>query len=89
MQFDMSKNIEKIVTAFNKMAKIPKTFLKYGCIAFIALLFVGTILILLNSALLSYDSYLDLVSKSIIKVSFSIAAEVIIGSLVLDFMFKK
>lgn len=89
MLFNLTESIEKIYKAFNKMAKLPKLLLKYGSIFFIVLLFVGTVLILLNNTFLSFDSYLDLVSKSIVKISFSIAAEVIIGSLILDYVFKK
>lgn len=44
---------------------------------------------LLNTTVLNYDSYMDLVSKSLVKISFSIAAEAVIGGLVLDFVFKK
>jgi hypothetical protein len=89
MLLNLYKNIAKIVSTFDKMSKMPKMILKYGCIIFLAILFAGTVLVLLNNKFLSYDSYLDLVSKSIVKISFSIAAEAIIGSLILDYVFKK
>ena len=89
MQFNLSKNLEKIFTAFGKMAKLPKSVMKYGCIVFLVLLTAGSITALLNITVLNYDSYLDLVSKSLVKTSFSIAAEAVIGGLVLDFVFKK
>lgn len=85
----MSKKLEKIVTAFGKMGKVSKATIKYGCIVFLVLLAAGSIMALLNTTVLNYDSYMDLVSKSLVKTSFSIAAEAVIGGLVLDFVFKK
>jgi len=89
MQANLIKKIDKIVDAFNKMDKMPKALIKYGCYVFLGLFVIGTIMVLLNNTILTYDSYFDLLSKSIVKVSFSIAAEVIIGGLLLDFVFKK
>ncbi len=85
----LAKNFEKIVTAFGKIGKLPKVLMKYGCIAFLVLLAAGSVMALLNIAVLNYDPYIDLVSKSLVKTSFSIAAEAVIGGLVLDFVFKK
>lgn len=89
LQFNLSEKLEKIVSAFGKMSKMPKALMKYGLMAFFALLTVGTVMLMLNNTLLSYNSYLDLVSKSLVKTSFTIAAEAVIGGLVLDFVFKK
>jgi len=89
MQSNLAKSIEKIYTAFNKMDKLPKALIKYGCYVFLALFLIGNVMVLLNNVVLPYDSYLDLVSKSIVKVSFSIAEEVIIGALIMDFLFKR
>jgi hypothetical protein len=89
MQSNLAKNIEKIYTAFNKMDKLPKALIKYGCYVFLALFLIGNVMVLLNNVVLPYDSYLDLVSKSIVKVSFSVAEEVIIGALIMDFLFKR
>ncbi|NJD04180.1 MAG: hypothetical protein FIA99_16670 [Ruminiclostridium sp.] len=89
MQFNLSKNLEKIVTAFDKMSNLPKALMKYGCIVFLVLLTVGSVMALLNITVLNFDSNLDFVSKSLVKTSFSIAAEAVIGGLILDFVFKK
>ena len=89
MQFNMAQKLKKIATAFGKIEKLPKALLRYGCIVFLILLTVGSVLALLNNTVLNYNSYLDLVSKSLVKTSFSIAAEAIIGGLILDFVFKK
>lgn len=89
MHVNLTKNLEKIVTAFGKTGKLPKALMKYGCIVFLVLLAAGSILALLNMTVFNYDSYMDLVSKSLVKTSFSIAAEAVIGGLVLDFVFKR
>lgn len=89
MLFNLAKNLKQIVSTFEKMGKVPKALMKYGCITFLVLLAAGSIMALLNITVLEYDSYMDLVSKSLVKTSFSIAAEAVIGGLVLDFVFKK
>jgi len=89
MQSNIAKNIEKIRTAFTKMGKLPKALIKYGSCVFLAVFTVGTILVLLNNTLLPYNSYFDMVSKAIVTTSFTLAAEAIIGGLVMDFVFKR
>ncbi len=89
MQTNMYKNIEKIRTAFGNIGKLPKALIKYGCYVFFVLLTIGSVLVLLNNTVLPHNSYLDLVSKSIVTTSFTIAAEAIIGGLVIDFVFSK
>lgn len=89
MHSNLAGKIEKIVNTFNKMDKLPKALMKYGCISFLILFAIGNVMVLMSNTILIYDSYFDFVSKSLVKVSFSIAAEAIIGSLILDFIFKK
>lgn len=89
MQSNLIKNIEKILTAFSNMGKLPKALIKYGCFVFFGLFAIGTVLVLLNNTLLPYNSYFDMVSKAIVITSFTLVAEAIIGGLVMDFVFKK
>lgn len=89
MLTNINKNLERVYTAFNNLSILSRKVIKYGCILFLVMLVSGLVLLLLNANVLSYSSYLDLVAKSIVKTSFQIAAEVIIGGLILDFVFKK
>lgn len=89
MQTNINKSLERIFTAFTALGTLSKKVIKYGSILFLILLVTGLVLMLLNYTVLSYSSYLDMVAKSVIKTSFSIAAEIIIGGLVLDYAFKK
>ncbi len=84
-----TKNIEQIMSAFNKMHKFPKALMKFGTYIFVGILVIGMILVILNNTLLQYDPYLDTVSKEIVKTSFIIEAEAIIGSLIMDYVFRK
>ena len=89
MQSNLLKNIEKILTAYVNMGKLPKALIKYGSYVFFGIFTIGTLLVLLNNTLLPYNSYFDMVSKAIVITSFTLAAEAIIGGLVMDFVFKK
>lgn len=88
-QPNRTKYIKKIVTAFSGIQPLPKALLKYGIYAFLGLLVTGSVMVLLNNTILPYNSYFDMVSKEIVKTSFIIAAEAVIGSLAIDFAFKR
>lgn len=88
-QSNRTENIKKLVSAFNSIGKLPKALLKYGSFAFLLLFTIGTILVILNHTILPYNFHFDMVSKELVKTSFIIGAEVVIGSLVMDFVFKR
>lgn len=83
------QHIEKIFAEFNKLNKFPKAIIKYGIQAFFALFILGTLLVALNHSALDYDFYLELIATTIVKSSFTILAEVVIGGLLIDFVLKK
>lgn len=84
-----TKKLEKVVTAFSRMHKLPKTLIRYGLYIFTGIFVTGMILVILTNTVLEYDPYLDMVSKEIVKTSFIIAAETVIGGLIMDYVFKK
>lgn len=87
-QTNRTKNIEKIISAFNNMQKLPKTLIKFGIYVFLVIYVIGTVLVILGNTVLPYDPYFDMVSKEIVKVSFVLAAEAVIGSVVMDYVFR-
>lgn len=89
MHSNITEQIKKMYSAFGKLSKLPKALIKYGCYISLAVLTLGCILVLLNYIVLPFSSYLDLVSKTLVKTSFILAAESIIGGLVIDFLFRK
>lgn len=89
MQSNIAKSIKRIISQFVKLERIPKALLKYGSQVFLALLAIGTLLVILSRSVLGYDSYFEFVALNIVKSSFTVFAEVVIGALVMDFVFKK
>jgi hypothetical protein len=89
MQINLAKKIRKILAAFSEVNKIPAMVIKYGALVFLVLFAVGTALVVYNHTKPGYDSYLEFVALSVVKSSFTILAEAVIGGLLLDFLFKK
>jgi len=89
LQSNLAKQLDKILTAFSKLDKLPKALIKYGVYVSLAVLTIGCILVLLNYTILPYDSYFDMVSKKLVLTSFSLAAEAIIGGIVMDIVFRR
>lgn len=89
MQSNITKGIERIFTSFDSLNSLTKTMLKYGTQAFLALFALGALLVAYNHTSLNFDSYFEFIATSMVKSSFIILAEVIIGGLLIDFMFKK
>ncbi|HEY9062678.1 MAG TPA: hypothetical protein VIO64_19590 [Pseudobacteroides sp.] len=89
MYFNLTKNIKKIISEFNNLGKYTKTLLKVGSIVSFILLILGALLVIVNHFFMSKDLFYELVARTLVKNSFTILAEAIIGSLVLDYLFKK
>lgn len=85
----INKNIERIVEEFNKIGDLPKSALKYGIQFHLVLLALGTLLIVLNRHFLSFDYHIEFIALSLVKTSFTVLAEVVIGSLLIDYISKR
>ncbi|TYQ15568.1 UNVERIFIED_CONTAM: hypothetical protein Cloal_2038 [Acetivibrio alkalicellulosi] len=83
------KNIKKMAQEFNKVNKFSKSIIKYGTQISLALLFAGTIVIVLNHRVLSYNSQLVYIGTLVVRNSFIILAQAIIGGLLIDYITKK
>jgi len=88
-QSNRAYRVEKIISAFNRMHKLPRALFRFGAYMFLAIYITGAVLVILNNTLLPYDPYFDMVSKELVKTSFIVAAEVVIGSIVMDFVSKR
>ncbi|MDO8609389.1 MAG: hypothetical protein Q7R95_02490 [bacterium] len=88
MYSNLSKNVEKIFSAFYKLHKFTKTSIKYGTLACFTLLILGSVLIFLNHSGLNYDSNFEFIATSIIKSGFTNLTIVIIGAILIDYTFK-
>ena len=89
MQFNLSKSIRKIYTAFINLGKLPKYIIKYGSLVFLILFAAGTFLFVYNRAVLNYEPYFEFIATSIIKTSFTILAEAVVGGLLIDYIIGK
>jgi hypothetical protein len=88
MQTNTNKKLSRLISTLDNMNAFPKAIIKYGTRISLALLLAGSIIILFNH-FTGYDAFKSFVGTSIIKNSFSLLAEVIIGGLLIDFVFKK
>lgn len=89
MQTDILKNIKKMFNAFEKIDSHTIRTIKLGANISLLLLIAGMVLLIANRAVLNFDTYLEFVTLNIIKSSFTILAEIIIGGLLVDYVFNK
>jgi hypothetical protein len=89
MQTNISKGLDKIYSAFGDIGTCSKLLIKYGFRIFLLFFFLGAFLVIYNRQIVIYDSYFELIATSIVKSSFTILAEMVIGALVIDYIFKK
>ncbi len=85
----MKKQFDVLEKSFRNLNKLPKSLIKYGLYVFFAIFIVGAVMILINNTIFPYSRSLDLISKAIFTTSFTLAAEAVIGGLVMDIVFKR
>jgi len=88
MQMNQEKKLKKFRDAFDNIGKLPRNIIKYGLIVFLVLFAAGTAMVVYSRAALGYDPYLEHVAMSVVKTSFTILAEAVIGALIIDYVFK-
>lgn len=89
MHTDLRKNLKKILMELSKLGNFSKAIIKHGTQIFLGILALGTLLIVLNHTVLNYNMYYEFLATSIIKTSFILFAEAVIGGLVIDFIIKR
>ncbi|NLP14319.1 MAG: hypothetical protein GX383_07620 [Clostridium sp.] len=85
MQSNNFKKIEKITEKFNKMNRLSRLIIKYGTQAFMLMFFLGILTILLYKTIPGFNDYTFYLGTQIIKISFSVFAQAVIGGLLIDF----
>jgi hypothetical protein len=89
MQSNKTNGVEKILTSFDSLNTLPKIIIKFGTQTFLALFALGSFLVAYNHLILNCNPNYEFIATSLVHSSFTIFAEVIIGALVIDFIFKK
>lgn len=84
-----SERIEKIFEEFKNVNSFSKSLIKYGTLVALFILISGTILLVLNQFVLSFDSYKQFIGILIVKNSIVLLAEFIIGGLIIDYFTKR
>lgn len=85
----MNKNVEKVIKEFSELGKIPKIVLQTGSRVFISIIMAGTLLITFNHLNPVFNTYIEFAANSLVKTSFAILAETVIGGLLLDYAIKR
>jgi len=89
MQSNFGKSLEKIFSSLDNVNRFSKALIKYGTLIFILVFAVGCVLAVLNLTVLDFNVYRDFVAKSIVKTSFTLLAEAVIGGLIIDYVINK
>lgn len=89
MNTNLSKHFVKIYTAFSGLGNISKAAIKYGIWVFLLIFAVGTFMVVYNRIVLAYDPQFEFIATSLVRTSFVVLAEAIIGALALDYIFSK
>jgi hypothetical protein len=84
-----NSRIAKILAAISGLHTLTKKYIRFGTVLFLVLFSAGTALLLTNGIMFDFSLYLSNVSRFIVKNSFTILAEVIIGCLLIDLIFKQ
>ena len=85
MYTDLTK---RIYSAIKNVDKLPRLIIKYGALFFLFLFALGTGMVIYNRIHLNYDPYFEFIATSVIKTSFTVLAEAVIGGLLIDYIFK-
>lgn len=85
----MHSNINKIIKELSGIGNFSKKLIKHGIRIFLGFFALGTLLVVLNRVSFGYDSYIEFVAQNIIKNSFIMLAEFIIGGLLIDFILNR
>ncbi|MDP4094633.1 MAG: hypothetical protein Q8920_14910 [Bacillota bacterium] len=87
MEHNLSKHLRKIYDTFSKLNRYTKKSIQIGMIIFLALFAIGTALVAVNHYVYHLNSYFGFVANSVVKSSFTVLAEIIIGCLLVDYVF--
>lgn len=89
MYLNLTKNLEKIQKELKSINNISKSLIKYGSAFSVLLLALGSILLIVSGTIMNHDYTLELAAKSMIRNSTTVFAEVVIGGLLIDYVFNK
>lgn len=89
MQKNIQKSMRKIIKELSGLNNITKKMIILGLYISLLVLAAGTVLMFINRTLIGYNPYYDYISQLLVEKSFALFAEVIIGCLLVDFIFNR
>lgn len=89
MQKNIQKAFTKIIKEFSGLHRMTKKMIFLGLNLSLLTIIGGTALMVVNRTLISFNPYFDYVSMEIVNKGFAIFAEVIIGCILIDFLFRR
>lgn len=89
MSSNVNKKLKTVSQKFDSINSFSKSIIKYGTKISFLILIIGTVLFVINQTSNSFDPYTNIISVTLITSGISILAQIIIGALVIDFIFKK
>lgn len=89
MQKNIQKSMRKIIKELSGLSNITKKMIILGLYLSLLVLAAGTVLMFINRTLIGYNPYYDYISQLLVEKSFALFAEVIIGCLLVDFIFNR
>lgn len=89
MFVSLKSTIEKFLGKFIELPVLPKKIVKIGLIFSLLIFAAGTIVVLGNRYFFSYEPYYDYIGTQLVKTSFTVLAEFVVGAIAMDFVFGR
>jgi flagellar biosynthesis protein FlhB len=88
MNSNFSRNLRKIISVINNLHEVSQKILKIGITFFLIVFISGSILLIYNK-INFFNENLNYTSLSMIKSSFTVLGEILLGTLIVDFVLKR
>lgn len=85
----LKTRLERIIDKFTQLPLMPKRLFKLGFILFIVIFAAGTFFALGNRFIFSYNPDYEYIGSQLVKNSFTVLAEFVVGAVVMDFVFGR
>lgn len=85
----LKSSLERIIEKFTELKTIPRKLVKIGFFLFLAIFAIGTVIAVVNRYFIAYNPYFDYIANELVKTSFNVLAEFVVGGIVMDFVFGR
>lgn len=89
MHSNRQNTVEKLLTGLKGMNGLSKAIIYYGFLLALAVFAIGAAVAVFDRTLWANDPYTEFIAYQLIKTSFTLFAEAVIGGIVLDYFNKQ